>query len=387
MRHGGRFRTGIDIERLRQIGANGAAQLSQRLLHAQCSGLLVALRIEQLCVATNEFVTRGFTGFHPHGHATADLLDERHVFARVARIGATVTGRVTELLATPGQSVKAGDILARLHSTELGAAQLAYQKAAAQRDLQARALERAKLLLAADVIGSAELQKRQSELAMADAEVRAAVDQLRVMGVSPGTLAKKRTDGMSSISPVVASISGTVVERKVTRGQVVQPADELFTVADLSRVWVVGEVPENAAAGVRAGQAVEIDTGAGDRIVGKLIWVSDIVDPQTRTVTVRTEVDNVERTLKPSMLATLIIQSRPEERVVVPTSAVVREDNRDYVFVRASDTNYQLTPVKLGDESNGVRPVVSGVQAGQPIVVEGGFHLNNERKRAEMEGA
>ena len=124
---------------------------------------------------------------------------------RVARIGATVTGRVTELVATPGQNVKAGDILAQLHSTELGAAQLAYQKAAAQRDLQARALERAKLLLAADVIGSAELQKRQSELAMADAEVRAAVDQLRVMGVSPGTLVKMRTGGMSSISPVVAS--------------------------------------------------------------------------------------------------------------------------------------------------------------------------------------
>jgi cobalt-zinc-cadmium efflux system membrane fusion protein len=241
----------------------------------------------------------------------------------------------------------------------------------------------------ADVIGSAELQKRQSELAMADAEVRAAVDQLRVMGVSPGTLVKMRTGGMSSISPVVASISGTVVERKVTRGQVVQPADELFTVADLSRVWVVGEVPENAAAGVRAGQSVEIDTGAGERMVGKLIWVSDIVDPQSRTVTVRTEVDNAERTLKPSMLATLLIQSRPEERVVVPTSAVVREDNLDYVFERASDkdSDYRHTPVKLGDESNGVRPVVSGVQAGQPIVVEGGFHLNNERKRAEMEGA
>ena len=159
--------------------------------------------------------------------------------------------------------------------------------------------------------------------------------------------------------------------------------------ADLSRVWVVGEVPENAAAGVRAGQSVEVDTGAGERIVGKLIWVSDIVDPQSRTVTVRTEVDNAERTLKPSMLATLLIQSRPEERVVVPTSAVVREDNRDYVFVRAGDkdSDYRLTPVKLGDESNGVRPVVSGVQVGQPIVVEGGFHLNNERKRAEMEGA
>ncbi|WP_193037808.1 efflux RND transporter periplasmic adaptor subunit [Ralstonia pseudosolanacearum] len=301
---------------------------------------------------------------------------------RVARIGASVTGRVTELLVVPGQQVKAGDILAQLHSTELGTAQLAYQKAVAQRDLQARALERAKLLLAADVIGSAELQKRQSELAMAEAEVRAAVDQLRVMGVS------MRTGGMSSISPVVASLGGTVVERKVTRGQVVQPADALFTVADLSRVWVVGQVPESAAPLVRAGQAVEIETGApGERIVGKLIWVSDIVDPQTRTVTVRTEVDNPERALKPSMLATLLIESRPEQKLVVPTSAVVREDNRDYVFVQASPTDYRLVPVKLGDESNGVRPVTSGLQAGQPIVVDGGFHLNNERKRAEMEGA
>ncbi len=301
---------------------------------------------------------------------------------RVARIGASVTGRVTELFVVPGQQVKAGDILAQLHSTELGTAQLAYQKAVAQRDLQARALERAKLLLAADVIGSAELQKRQSELAMAEAEVRAAVDQLRVMGVS------MRTGGMSSISPVVASLGGTVVERKVTRGQVVQPADALFTVADLSRVWVVGQVPESAAPLVRAGQAVEIETGApGERIVGKLIWVSDIVDPQTRTVTVRTEVDNPERALKPSMLATLLIESRPEQKLVVPTSAVVREDNRDYVFVQASPTDYRLVPVKLGDESNGVRPVTSGLQAGQPIVVDGGFHLNNERKRAEMEGA
>ncbi|MHA6895859.1 efflux RND transporter periplasmic adaptor subunit [Ralstonia pseudosolanacearum] len=301
---------------------------------------------------------------------------------RVARIGASVTGRVTELFVVPGQQVKAGDILAQLHSTELGTAQLAYQKAVAQRDLQARALERAKLLLAADVIGSAELQKRQSELAMAEAEVRAAVDQLRVMGVS------MRTGGMSSISPVVTSLGGTVVERKVTRGQVVQPADALFTVATLSRVWVVGQVPESAAPLVRAGQAVEIETGApGGRIVGKLIWVSDIVDPQTRTVTVRTEVDNPERALKPSMLATLLIESRPEQKLVVPTSAVVREDNRDYVFVQASPTDYRLVPVKLGDESNGVRPVTSGLQAGQPIVVDGGFHLNNERKRAEMEGA
>jgi cobalt-zinc-cadmium efflux system membrane fusion protein len=306
----------------------------------------------------------------------------------VARIGASVSGRVTELFVTPGQSVEAGDVLAQLHSTELGAAQLVHQKARAQRDLQARALERARVLLAADVIGSAELQRRQSELAMADAELRAAADQLRLMGVPPARIAQSGRGELSSVSPVVASMGGTVVERKVTRGQVVQQADDLFTIADLSRVWVVGQVPESAATRVRVGQTVEIEVGApGERIVGKLDWVSDIVDPQTRTVTVRTELGNRERGLRPSMLATLVIHVRPEEQLAVATSAVVRAGNRDFVFVQTGQDQYRLTPVDLGDESNGLRPIRSGLVAGQPIVVEGAFHLNNEHRRAGTEGA
>lgn len=306
----------------------------------------------------------------------------------VVRIGASVSGRVTELFVTPGQSVEAGDVLAQLHSTELGAAQLAHQKARAQRDLQARALERARVLLAADVIGSAELQRRQSELAMADAELRAAADLLRLMGVPPSRIAQPDRGELSSVSPVVASMGGTVVERKVTRGQVVQQADDLFTIADLSRVWVVGQVPESAATRVRVGQTVEIEVGApGERVVAKLDWVSDIVDPQTRTVTVRTELGNRERALRPSMLATLVIHVRPEEQLAVATSAVVRSGNRDFVFVQTGQDQYRLTPVDLGDESNGLRPIRSGLVAGQPIVVEGAFHLNNEHRRAGTEGA
>ncbi len=306
----------------------------------------------------------------------------------VARIGASVSGRVTELFVSPGQAVEAGDVLALLHSTELGQAQLAYQKARAQRDLQARALERAKVLLSADVIGSAELQRRQSELAMADAELRTSVEQLRLMGVPANKLAESAKPELSAISPVIASMGGTVVLRKVARGQVVQQADELFKVADLSRVWVVGEVPESAATRVRVGQTVEIEVGApGERIVAKLDWVSDIVDPETRTVTVRTELANTERTLRPSMLATLVIHAKPEDRLAVSNSAVVRSGNRDFVFVQTAPIEFRLTPVELGDESNGLRPIRSGLSAGQAIVVEGAFHLNNEHRRAETEGA
>lgn len=163
---------------------------------------------------------------------------------RVSRIGASVTGRVTDLYAILGQEVKAGQVLARLHSSELGAAQMAFLKAEAQNDLQARNAERARQLFAADVIGRAELQRRQSEYAIAAAEMRAYRDQLRVLGMSTAAVSALAKNGsIDSYSPVFSSISGTVVERNVAQGQVVQPADALYTVADLSRVWVVAEVP------------------------------------------------------------------------------------------------------------------------------------------------
>lgn len=310
--------------------------------------------------------------------------------ARVARIGATVTGRVTELHAALGDEVRPGDTLATLHSTELGNAQLTYLKAKAQAELLARGVERARLLLAADVIGSAELQKRESELSVALAEQRAAADQLRVLGVTAKTMEKAaETGGINSLSSVAATLAGTVVERKVAKGQVVQPADALFTVADLSRVWVVAQVPEGEIANVSAGQKVEIEVPAlgNATVVGRLIHVGEIVNPETRTVMVRTEIDNADRKLKPAMLATMLIMARPVDRLVVPASAVVREENADHVFVAGGENSYRLTRVKLGPEHDGYRPVLTGLTEGARVVADGAFHLNNERKRKELEGS
>ncbi|RTL52278.1 MAG: efflux RND transporter periplasmic adaptor subunit [Rhodocyclaceae bacterium] len=308
---------------------------------------------------------------------------------RVARIGAPVTGRVVELLANPGDAVRQGQPLAQLHSVELGNAQLAYVKAAAQARLQGQNAERARLLFTSDVIGAAELQRRESEYAIAQAEQRAAADQLRVLGVSTASLDQMaKSGGINSVSPVVATLSGVVVERKVAKGQVVQPADALYTVADLSRVWVIAQVPEAESNQVKAGQSVQVEVPAlsNEPLIGKLIFVSDIVNPETRTVTVRTEMENPRHALKPAMLATMLIQARPQDRLVVPSSAVVREDNADFVFIALGDKKFHLTSVKLGPESNGLRAVDSGLKAGDKIVVDGAFHLNNERKRAELEG-
>ena len=306
---------------------------------------------------------------------------------RVSRIGATVTGRVIEINVRLGQQVKVGDALAVINSTELGQAQLDYLKARAQADLQARSVERARQLFAADVIGRAELQRRESELAIASAEQRAAADQLRVLGMSQAAISRLGNNGaINSVTPVVSTVAGTVVERRITQGQVVQPADALYVVADLSEVWVTAEVPEQQAALVRTGQAVDIEVPAlGARLTGKLIYVADTVNPETRTVTVRSRVSNTERQLKPAMLATMLIQAAAVERIVVPAEAVVREDNADHVFVETAPRSYRLTPVRLGPEGGGQRPVLDGLKAGERIVVAGAFHLNTERKRKELE--
>ena len=311
---------------------------------------------------------------------------------KVTRIGAVVTGRVTEVLAEAGDRVKPGQVLARVASPELTTAQLAYMRAGATATLAERSAERARQLIAADVIGSAELQRRESEVQIARAELRAAGDQLKLMGLSGDALNRLR--GQGNVAPnaaITASAAGIVIERQVSQGQVAQPGDPLFTVADLSNVWVVGALPEQIARRVQTGQSVQIDVPAlglsveEAPISGKIIYVGDTVSPETRTVTIRTQVDNKDLALKPQMLATMKIQGAVEKTLTIPAGAVVRENDKDHVYVLKSENHYRLTPVELGAASAGLRPVIKGLTEGTQIVVEGSFHLNNERKRAELE--
>ena len=311
---------------------------------------------------------------------------------KVTRIGAAVTGRVTDVLAETGDRVKLGQTLARVASPELTTAQLAYMRASATATLAERSAERARQLIAADVIGSAELQRRESEVQIARAELRAAGDQLKLMGLSSDALTSLRVQG--SVAPnaaITASAAGIVIERQISQGQVAQPGDPLFTVADLSSVWVVGALPEQIARSVKTGQNVQIDVPAlgltveEATIAGKIIYVGDTVSPETRTVTIRTQVDNKDLALKPQMLATMKIQGAMEKTLAIPALAVVRENDKDHVYVKKAENHYRLTPVELGAASGDLRPVIKGLSEGTQIVIEGAFHLNNERKRAELE--
>jgi cobalt-zinc-cadmium efflux system membrane fusion protein len=307
---------------------------------------------------------------------------------RTAKIGSPVTGRITDISAVLGQVVKQGQVLATVNSTELAQNQLDYIKALQQINLQAKAVDRAKVLLEADVISAAELQRREAELSGAKADLVAARNQLLVLGMSNASISKlSHSAQMDTFSHVTARLAGTVISRKINVGQVVQPADELFVVADLSRVMAVAEVPERQIDLIEVGQEVDIEVPAlnGKPIKGKLIYVADVVNPQTRTVTVRSEIKNFEHEIKPEMLVSMLVQSKPVSRLSVPVQAIVRENDKDHVFVQVAPNKYRLREVVIGDDFQGMVAVLNGVEADEIVVSEGAFHVNNERKRKELE--
>lgn len=306
-----------------------------------------------------------------------------------SRAGASITGRISTLDVNLGDEVKAGQRLATIKSTELAQYQLSYIKASQQMQLQNKAVDRAKQLLEADVISLAELQRREGELNAANAELNAARDQLLVLGMAPASISQLglHNSGMST-SQVNSKITGTVIARKARLGQVVAPAEELFVIADLSHVWAVAEIPEQQIAHIKEGQSLDIEVPALDdaELTGTLAFVGDIVNPATRTVMARANISNDKMLLKPDMLITILLEAKPEKVIAIPSTAVVRENNADHVFVQTlKPTQYKLLPVTLGRTYQDKREVLQGLQPGDQIVLDGAFHVNNERKRKEME--
>jgi len=310
--------------------------------------------------------------------------------SRVARIGSPVEGRITKVLVFEGQKVHEGQVLAMLHSNALSDTQFAFVKAVSQTRLAEQSAERARQLVQSDVIGKAELQKREAEVLQNGTEVAALRAQLHGLGMSESAIQKlESTRKLNSDYPLIASISGTVVERKITVGQVVQPADPAFLVADLSNLWFVAEVPEEESGSLAVGKTViaTIPAVPDESTTGKLTFVSPIVNPETRTVQARMNLANPKGLFKPDMLASMTFEERPERGLTIPTTAVVREDNSDHVFVQIGTNEYRLREVQLGVEVADRRVVVSGLSANDSIVLDGAFHLNNKRRQDQIKGA
>lgn len=305
-------------------------------------------------------------------------LDEK----RVARVGTTVSGRVTEIKVLRGDQVKKGDVLAMVHSPVLAEAQLTYLQALSAYDLAKKSAQRAQLLFKEGVIAAAEQQRRESELVSSEAEWQAAKDRMNILGMTSAEMKQlEKTRKIQSITALRAPIDGVVIDRKVSQGQVLEPADFAYTIADLSQIWVVGEVPERYSSEMYREKAVTVTIPAlaGEERKTQLSYVADTVTPQTRTLRVRSVLDNRDGRLKPDMLATLIIEGKAKKRLVIPETAIVREENSDKVFVQVAQGQFELISVKLGEEENGLRPVESGLKQGQEIVSDGVFYLNADR--------
>ena len=309
--------------------------------------------------------------------------------SRIARVGSPVSGRIIKLLVLEGQYVHRGSAMATLHSTDLSDTQFAFIKAFSQQALAEQATKRAEQLVKADVIGSAELERRRAELLQASTEASAFLTQLRGLGMTDAAIQKlETTRQLNADYPIVASISGTVLERKVTLGQIVQPAEVAFMVADLSNVWLVADVPEESAGKLHKGMhvVVKIPSLPDEKVEGELSYVSPVVDPTTRTILVRMDLANPKGNFKPAMLASMTFIDRTESRATIPATAIVRENNKDHVFVQLAPGKFKLREVVLGSEADDDRVLESGVNPDEKIVLDGAFHLNNQRKQNAIKG-
>jgi membrane fusion protein, heavy metal efflux system len=275
-------------------------------------------------------------------------------------------GRVVEIKAKLGDHVRKGQVLLFINSPDLSAAFSDYQKFKADEQLADKQLARAKLLYDKGAIPLAELENAEDVHAKATADLNAAVQRVHVLGSD--------VNDPSALLPLRAPISGTIVDQQITGGTGVRSLDNqpaLFTIADLSVVWVLCDVYQDMLPRVHVGDIAEITlNGYTEKFPGKVINISQVLDPATRTAKVRIELPNPHGILRAGMFVTATFRaSQPVERVVVPASAVVHLHDQDWVFLPAGQNQFRRVAVQLGtQEKDGSQQVISGLKARDQVV-------------------
>jgi len=302
--------------------------------------------------------------------------------SRVTHVFSPVTGRVTRLLAQPGDRVGLGTPLAVLASPDLGQTYSDYLKAEADLVMARKEHERQKELFEAHAGAQRDLEAAEDNFRKAQAEVERARSKLRLLTPDPDASA---TQEFLLRSP----IAGEVITRTVNPGTEVQgqysggTAVELFTVGELDRVWVLGDVYEVDLARVKKGAAVRVQVVTyPDRVFeGTVDWVAGALDPQSRTTRVRCVIANADRALLPEMYATVAIGVGGRRALAVPRTALLRLGDQTYAFVQKGhgpqgQLQFERRPVTVDDDtaSNDV-PVRSGLSAGDRVVTSGAILL------------
>lgn len=333
-----------------------------------------SIRLGGIRVATVDSVTT--SGLQVTGSIAYDA-------NRVSHVGSRTDSRVLTVRADLGSRVASGAALAILESADVG--QLRAEERQGE-ELVAIAREnfaREQRLEAQGISSRKELLLAEAELRRSEAALRSTEERLAVLGAA-------HDHGAGAAYSLVAPIAGTVVGRNASLGEVVGPSDVLFTVADLSVVWIELDIFERDLSRVRAGQSVVVTVTAypGRRFPGRLAYVGEILDPTKRTVRARVEVPNANASLKPGMFATASIQvgGGGPAMAVVPQAAVQEVGGRKVVFVPGdAPGEFRPVPVVVGETVDGDRvTILSGLRPGSHFVVTGAFALRSELAKGEI---
>ncbi len=294
--------------------------------------------------------------------------------ARTAAVLTPLGGRVLELKAGLGDRVHQGQVLAVIDSADLAQAYDDNDKAADASQLTRKNLTRQEQQFKLGTASTRDLDQARSDHAQAAAEYARTQARLKILDASAdGSPGSRRL-------LVKAPVSGSVTALSVALGNMINdPTQPIMTVADLSSVWVTALVPEKDVAAVARDQSAEVTVDAypGRVLQGKVLFVSDVLESDSRRDKLRIAFPNPDYALKPNMFATVTLLGRAQSRVVVPTSALLMNNDRTTVFVATAPWTFERRTVQLRLEEGQSVALESGVAAGEQVVVQGGILLND----------
>jgi len=294
--------------------------------------------------------------------------------ARTAAVLSPVAGRVLEIKVALGDRVRQGQLLATIDSPDLAQAYDDSDKAADALQLAARNLQRQEGQFKLGTASTRDLDQARSDRAQAAAEYARTQARLRVLGMTAES--QRRLKVLS----VTAPVSGSITALGIARGNMINdPTQPLMTVADLSTVWVTALVPEKDLSAVAKDQDTEVRIAAypGRVLNGKVLFVSDVIEPDSRRNKLRIAFQNADTALKPNMFATVTLVGAAQTRVILPTSALLMNNDRTTVFVATAPWTFERRTVETQLEEGTTVALQSGVQAGEQVVVKGGILLND----------
>lgn len=312
---------------------------------------------------------------------------------RLVHLSPRIEGRVIEVKAVLGQQVKSGQVLALLDSIELGQKKSEFLQAKTNHDVDNRNYVREEGLFKEQITSEKEFLDAKGRHEKSLAAYRAAHEALRLIGLSEGDI--KHIDWSTkeqplSYFPLVSSLNGTVIERTITLGELISPKDTAFTIVDLSRVWIILDVYEQNLAAVRVGADVEITVDAlpGETFKGTIVYLSDVLNPATRTIDARVEIPNPQRRLRPGMFAraAVILPGRGSDALVAPLDALQQVNDKTMAFVEKNPGTYEVRQVTVGRQSPPYSEIRSGLREGERVVTIGAFYLKSMLLKEQIGG-